>query len=95
MSSYTDAWSWNEACVSKTCSSASHAPSDRTAWHELLKHVESDATFLPNIITEEKHGFMATTLRQNNITMEDAVVTSAKESKASPVKNQDNADCFL
>jgi hypothetical protein len=29
------------------------------------------------------------------MTMEDAIITSAKESKASPVKNQVNADLFL
>jgi AraC-like DNA-binding protein len=67
------------------------------ACRELLQRAENEATFLPIIITGDEswiYGYDPDT-KQNVVTMEDAVVTSAEESEESLVKCQDNADRFL
>jgi hypothetical protein len=66
-----------------------------TECHKLLQRAENDATFLPSIITGDEswvYGYNPET--KHVVTMEDAVITLAEESEASPVKCQDNADCF-
>jgi hypothetical protein len=64
-----------------------------TASRELLHRAENDLTFLPSIITGDESWLRPSD--KTNVTMEDAVVTSAEESEASPVKCQENADRFL
>ena len=67
-----------------------------TAYHELLQHAKNDTTFLPDIIIiRNETGIWLQFRDKTNVPVGGAVTTLAKESKANPVKNQDNADHFL
>jgi hypothetical protein len=93
MPSDTDAGCWKETRVGKTCSPASHIRSDRTPFDSVPKMTP------PSCQTLSQGIIMGLWLRPWDktivFTMEDAVVTSAEESEASPVKCQDNSDRFL
>jgi hypothetical protein len=54
MPSDTDAGSWNETRVGKTCSPVSHTRSDRTPCRELLQRAENDTSFLASTITGDE-----------------------------------------
>jgi hypothetical protein len=63
-------------------SSNTDARSDKTACRELLQCAENDGTLLLSIITGDETWVYGNS-KTNVITVEDAVITSAEESKAS------------
>jgi hypothetical protein len=99
MPSDIDAGSWNEMRVGKTCSrllTQDHTEHRATACG-LLQRADNDSTFLPSIYYREwtwVYGYDPET-KQMSSQWTDAVITSAEESEASPVKCQENADRFL
>jgi hypothetical protein len=70
--------------------SASHTRSDKTVTnsvHKLLRCAKNDITILPSITTEDETWVYGYNQHKTNaITMEDATVILAEESKASLVK---------